>query len=283
MTHTNMSLFPINYFQTMVSPTKIFKHRQYLSAFQSTVVMIFLHALLMMPVSLQLATLDQVDLSVYFPTIVAEIDNTIVRELEEAYQSNQTHIIKNESDFYLAFQTDDSVNTNGIEQANYLVITPTELYLGESSDWKLSVNNEELVATEDAQTIINQLSFAFMEQNRLPIFVTSLLNISLLVFLHLIMLIFGTSFILSLMKHATQYDIQGFKQAFQIVLNALGLPTVISSSLGLLSLDVTLMLTMQGLFFLLILSLSYWKTHFNDRYTEKQLKRNKRTDEKEVF
>ncbi len=283
MTQAKMSIFPMNYFQTIVSPTKIFKHRQYLSVFQSIVIIVFLHALLMMPVSLQLATLDQVDLSVYFPTLVEEIDHDFVAELKEAYQSEYTQIIKDEPTFYSAFYVNDSVDTEIINQENYFILTPTQLYIGESSDWELLVNNEKLVAAEDAPAFINQLGIAFMQQNRLPIFITSLLNVSLLIFLQLMILIFGTSFILSLMKYTTLFDIQGFKQAFQMVLNSLGLPTLIASGLGLFSVDVSLMLSLQGIFFLLMLSLSYWKTHFNDRYLEKRLKQNKQMDEKEVF
>ena len=104
--------------------------------------------------------------------------------------------------------------------------------------------------------------------NRTSIVLTNYIQLSVLIIVSLLFLVLGSSFFLSFMRKNDMYDINSFSEALTIVLNCLGLPTLIAMVIGLISGNPTTMLTVQGLLFVLMLMWVYWKTHFNDTYVQ---------------
>lgn len=285
MTDVFSQYFPMNYFKTMLSPVRSFMNRQYLSIFQQIIVIIFLLGVMMMPLSVQLASIETVDLSLYFPTIVERIDDELVAEMKDAYTLEQARVIQNDNSKYISYLGDAQLSAEEITQPLVFSISRDKIYLKEPehSMFELNAEVDALMQQENAADFISELGRQFTRNNRLSIYLTGVINIALLVLLNMVGLILGTSFILSFMKNLDRFDINGFKSAFQIVLNTIGLPTMIASLFGFIANDATIVLSFQGLAFIIGLMITYWKTHFNEAYVQRQHINKNRNDEKEVF
>ena len=285
MTKAVSHYFPLNYFQTIISPIRSFTNRKYLSVLQQIIVIIFLQALLMMPLSLQLAQVNEVDSTIYFPTVIETIDQEMVTGLQDAYESNEATVIRESDDVYISYLGSSDLDLETVTQPLVFSLGEDYIYIREpdSITFEQSIDSNRLIQQENVDTFISELSRQFTSANRLSIYLTGVINITALVLLNVLGLILGTSFILSFMKKLDQFDIHGFKDAFQVVLNTMGLPTLIAALIGFISSDTALVFTLQGLGFVLMLMISYWKTHFNDAYAERQRIKKNRKDEKEVF
>ena len=285
MTKALSHYFPLNYFQTIISPTRSFTNRKYLSILQQIIVIIFLQALLMMPLSLQLAQVNEVDLTIYFPTVIETMDDEIVTGLQEAYEANESAVIRENDEVYISYIADETIDLESITQPLVFTLGQDNIAIREpdSITFEQAIDVDRMMQQEGVDAFISELSRQFTSANRLSIYLTGVINITMLVLLNVLGLILGTSFILSFMKNLDQFDIHGFKDAFQVVLNTMGLPTLIAAIIGFISSDTALVFTIQGLGFVLMLMLSYWNTHFNDAYAERQRIKKNRKDEKEVF
>lgn len=271
-------VFPINYFITAFSAVKSFTHRQYLKHWQKLVVMILLASLMMIPLSFQLGRTTGADLTNYVPEVMDYIDESVVQELNALDNSGtdlmitEEKIIKENDELIICLAPSTEAAETLLSDRGGIIYTSDQTIFGEDSSslfYQPYTGDKAMNEVEDVESLKTLMSQQWFWSNRTSIVLTNYIQLSVLIIVSLLFLVLGSSFFLSFMRKNDMYDINSFSEALTIVLNCLGLPTLIAMVIGLISGNPTTMLTVQGLLFVLMLMWVYWKTHFNDTYVQK--------------
>lgn len=270
-------VFPINYFITAFSAVKSFTHRQYLKHWQKLVVMILLASLMMIPLSFQLGRTTGADLTNYVPEVMDYIDESVVQELNALDNSGtdlmitEEKIIKENDELIICLAPSTEAAETLLSDRGGIIYTSDQTIFGEDSSslfYQPYTGDKAMNEVEDVESLKTLMSQQWFWSNRTSIVLTNYIQLSVLIIASLLFLVLGSSFFLSFMRKNDMYDINSFSEALTIVLNCLGLPTLIAMVIGLISGNPTTMLTVQGLLFVLMLMWVYWKTHFNDTYVQ---------------
>lgn len=270
-------VFPINYFLTAFSAVKSFTHRQYLKHWQKLVVMILLASLMMIPLSFQLGRTTGADLTNYVPEVMDYIDESVVQELNALDNSGtdlmitEEKIIKENDELIICLAPSTEAAETLFSDRGGIIYTSDQTIFGEDSSslfYQPYTGDKAMNEVEDVESLKTLMSQQWFWSNRTSIVLTNYIQLSVLIIVSLLFLVLGSSFFLSFMRKNDMYDINSFSEALTIVLNCLGLPTLIAMVIGLISGNPTTMLTVQGLLFVLMLMWVYWKTHFNDTYVQ---------------
>src|SRR5699024_2331986 len=270
-------VFPINYFITAFSAVKSFTHRQYLKHWQKLVVMILLASLMMIPLSFQLGRTTGADLTNYVPEVMDYIDESVVQELNALDNSGtdlmitEEKIIKENDELIICLAPSTEAAETLLSDRGGIIYTSDQTIFGEDSSslfYQPYTCDKAMNEVEDVESLKTLMSQQWFWSNRTSIVLTNYIQLSVLIIVSLLFLVLGSSFFLSFMRKNDMYDINSFSEALTIVLNCLGLPTLIAMVIGLISGNPTSMLTVQGLLFVLMLMWVYWKTHFNDTYVQ---------------
>lgn len=270
-------VFPINYFLTAFSAVKSFTHRQYLKHWQKLVVMILLASLMMIPLSFQLGRTTGADLTNYVPEVMDYIDESVVQELNALDNSGtdlmitEEKIIKENDELIICLAPSTEAAETLLSDRGGIIYTSDQTIFGEDSSslfYQPYTGDKAMNEVEDVESLKTLMSQQWFWSNRTSIVLTNYIQLSVLIIVSLLFLVLGSSFFLSFMRKNDMYDINSFSEALTIVLNCLGLPTLIAMVIGLISGNPTTMLTVQGLLFVLMLMWVYWKTHFNDTYVQ---------------
>lgn len=270
-------VFPINYFLTAFSAVKSFTHRQYLKHWQKLVVMILLASLMMIPLSFQLGRTTGADLTNYVPEVMDYIDESVVQELNALDNSGtdlmitEEKIIKENDELIICLAPSTEAAETLLSDRGGIIYTSDQTIFGEDSSslfYQPYTGDKAMNEVEDVESLKTLMSQQWFWSNRTSIVLTNYIQLSVLIIVSLLFLVLGSSFFLSFMRKNDMFDINSFSEALTIVLNCLGLPTLIAMVIGLISGNPTTMLTVQGLLFVLMLMWVYWKTHFNDTYVQ---------------
>lgn len=270
-------VFPINYFITAFSAVKSFTHRQYLKHWQKLVVMILLASLMMIPLSFQLGRTTGADLTNYVPEVMDYIDESVVQELNALDNSGtdlmitEEKIIKENDELIICLAPSTEAAETLLSDRGGIIYTSDQTIFGEDSSslfYQPYTGDKAMNEVEDVESLKTLMSQQWFWSNRTSIVLTNYIQLSVLIIVSLLFLVLGSSFFLSFMRKNDMYDINSFSEALTIVLNCLGLPTLIAMVIGLISGNPTTMSTVQGLLFVLMLMWVYWKTHFNDTYVQ---------------
>lgn len=270
-------VFPINYYITAFSAVKSFTHRQYLKHWQKLVVMILLASLMMIPLSFQLGRTTGADLTNYVPEVMDYIDESVVQELNALDNSGtdlmitEEKIIKENDELIICLAPSTEAAETLLSDRGGIIYTSDQTIFGEDSSslfYQPYTGDKAMNEVEDVESLKTLMSQQWFWSNRTSIVLTNYIQLSVLIIVSLLFLVLGSSFFLSFMRKNDMYDINSFSEALTIVLNCLGLPTLIAMVIGLISGNPTTMLTVQGLLFVLMLMWVYWKTHFNDTYVQ---------------
>lgn len=270
-------VFPINYYITAFSAVKSFTHRQYLKHWQKLVVMILLASLMMIPLSFQLGRTTGADLTNYVPEVMDYIDESVVQELNALDNSGtdlmitEEKIIKENDELIIGLAPSTEAAETLLSDRGGIIYTSDQTIFGEDSSslfYQPYTGDKAMNEVEDVESLKTLMSQQWFWSNRTSIVLTNYIQLSVLIIVSLLFLVLGSSFFLSFMRKNDMYDINSFSEALTIVLNCLGLPTLIAMVIGLISGNPTTMLTVQGLLFVLMLMWVYWKTHFNDTYVQ---------------
>lgn len=273
MTH----VFPINYIITSFSGVKSFTQRHNMKVWQMIMVVILIHSLMMIPLSLQLGRSTGDDLSNYVPQAMNFIDQSVVDEIRDLESKDDELVITTESILKEDNQQIIALAPS-VDQAEAMlsdkvgiIFTPKQFIISEEAApvfYQPYTGEIPLNEALDVDGLKNLMSQQWYWSNRSAIVLTNYIYLNLVVITSELLIIAGASFLLSFMRKNDLFDINSFREALTIVLNCLGLPTFISLFIGLFTADPTIMLTAQGLLFVLMLMWVYWKTHFNDNYVE---------------
>ena len=274
-----MEIFPLNYLKNSFSPILSFTKRQYLKVWQMIILLFVLTGCLLMPMSFSLGRINQVSLNDFVPEAMSIIRPEFVTNIQ---QLNSTadgleiptdRIILDEGSTMLAIIEDEAAALEAIENKTGVILTPTSFLIKEVERPLIQqtyLTNSSLTSVESPEGLINELSRQWFESNRLAIVLTNFINVWVLMFLSSLLILLGSSLFLSFMRLSSLYSIQSYREALHVCLHAFLLPTLLAMLLGFFTQDPIMMLTLQGIAFVLVLLWIYWKTHFQDQYVEKQ-------------
>ena len=274
-----MEIFPLNYLKNSFSPILSFTKRQYLKVWQMIILLFVLTGCLLMPMSFSLGRINQVSLNDFVPEAMSIISPEFVTNIQ---QLNSTadgleiptdRIILDEGSTMLAIIEDEAAALEAIENKTGVILTPTSFLIKEVERPLIQqtyLTNSSLTSVESPEGLINELSRQWFESNRLAIVLTNFINVWVLMFLSSLLILLGSSLFLSFMRLSSLYSIESYREALHVCLHAFLLPTLLAMLLGFFTQDPIMMLTLQGIAFVLVLLWIYWKTHFQDQYVEKQ-------------
>lgn len=266
-------VFPINYFVIAFSAIKSFTQRHYLKHWQKVIVIILLHSLLMIPLSLQLGRATGEDLSIYVPEVMEYIDQVVVDELNTIDNEanilliQEVKVIKEDQDRFIALAPSEQQGEDLLQGRSGVIYTPEQFLIineGRLVFEQPYTGEKSLNHAANSDELKQLMSQQWFWSNRTSIILTNYIHLNVLVITSLILLIVGASFFISLMRKNDLYSINSYNEALTIVLNCLGLPSLIAMLVGLVNNNPITLLTTQGLLFVLMVIWVYWKTHFND-------------------
>lgn len=113
-------------------------------------------------------------------------------------------------------------------------------------------------------SLTQAISKDWYQQNRVYISLFLVLGASFLFGLNFFIVSLGASLLLYITKKSRLFSFRTFKECYHFILNCLGLPTLITLILGLFGQNMTTLITVQNILFVLYLVTIFYKTHFRD-------------------
>lgn len=275
-------MFPLSYFRTMFSPVRVFSQRDGLAYWQQGLVVLFLSALMLSPISLAVWALDGADLGDYLPDIyqVMPVEavtylNALDYDPEDQILAIPREAIVTDPDFWLGFTPDSQAALEmGTVDRPSILFSPSSVYLAEVDRPVVRQDylpDSKLHQVESLDQLKAELSRQWFFSNQAAIRLLTMIQMTVLVLASLLILCLGSMFFLTLMGQREGVDIEGLKEAFTLTLNAFGLPSLLAMLVGFYTHNIPMMLALQSLLYILMLVVSYWRTHFSDAYLADQV------------
>lgn len=266
-------IFPINYFKSIWSPIQGFKNRHQLNWFTIIIIIIFINGLMTIPTTINFLEMDTFSLDYFYPNAIKTVDDNVIDELSEI-QSKNGELIFNDSFVYenetgvIAGGMQDEERDRILNKETFVLLEEHQFIIKEEKKPEASVFYTKDFTLENVSSkkdLRNQLSQQWFMQNKVLIVLIFTLIISIIQFTMLSFIILGSSFFLYLTKNSEVTSITTFKESVNLMLNLIGLPTVISMIYGLISFDITWMFMIQTTGLIIMLMIVYGKTKFNDK------------------
>lgn len=266
--------FPLNYFQAMVSPQKTFYWRDRLNWFQSIIIYIFLTALLLIPVTLNLAKQDHTPAAEFMPHAQKLLTDEVAQEfanlhIQDGQLSDATTTIFNETaDSIIGVELTEEVwsaHQYGIDfRGNEWRIK--ERIEGKEYQYTLRYSRFiDPTKAKDGTALREMLEQDYFANNRSALILIKSFTTGFLLFAMNILLVLGAAFFLWLTKRSRLSSIRNFHESLNVILASLGIGTVLAAVIGCFYFDVTLMLGVQSIAMVAMLFATYVKTKFKDK------------------
>ncbi|RDW16963.1 DUF1189 domain-containing protein [Oceanobacillus arenosus] len=265
-------IFPLNYFKTIWTPLKVFRGRQQLNWLQILVIFLFLNALIMIPVSLSFAKMDAFPIEGSFPNAFALIDESAVTAMKEAEFTNGR--VDLPSSFL--FTSDNGVIGGAlskkeadelIKEENAIIFLADKLIIKEGDNpisevkYTKDFTLDNVTSTAELKTAISQQWFI---QNKGFIVGSLILAVFSLSLASIVFIVLGSSIFIYFTRKGQFSSIKTFKESVNLIVNAMGLASVISMVIGLIRYDMITMLMIQSFGAVLMILAVFYKTRFND-------------------
>ncbi len=268
-------IFPLNYFNSIWGPVKTFRNRFKLNWFQLLIVLLFLNGLMSIPITLNYATTDLIPLDEFYPNAVALLDEEIVSALDGAtYEEKGLEITEpfviNKSEGLVAGGDIGEYLENETNQTMFLFDTNQFYVIEEGMPVANVFYTTDFMIEEigNQEELRDEMSRQWFNQNRIFVVLVFSLMISAFFFVMMLLLVVISAFFLFLTKKSNITSITTYKESVNFILNALGIPTLVSVVIMFFYFDVTLMVTLQTFGLVIMLLIVYWKTFFKDKLLE---------------
>ncbi|RKQ28199.1 DUF1189 family protein [Oceanobacillus halophilus] len=272
-------IFPLNYFKSIFRPTKMFTGRHQLNWFQIVIVFLFLNGLIMIPVTIDFTEMDSFPIDDTYPNAFELIDQSTVTSLENATFS------QGEMELALSFYDEKengvvggNLSTNekeqALEEANAVIFQKEGITIKEKGE---PIANIKYTKDFDLSDVTNEaelkgvISDQWFTQNQAIVIGGLIFAVFVIALASLVFLIIGASFFVYLTKRGHFSSIQTFKESVNLIVNTLGLATLLAMIMGLLGYDITVILLTQSTALIFILLAVFYYTHFSDEYVEWKL------------
>ena len=258
--------YPFSYFSSIWGFRKPLSKRFGLNWFQLLFTSIFLISLSMVPIAIQNSSQETYPLDTFIDNVYTPLTDEAIMDLSENVQI-----------------VDGKLNYSGTKnQQPSLLIGPSqskEL----PKDLQLHFDTEELVISKESkeltriryhaiqtesfhskESLTQAISKDWYQQNRVYISLFLVLGASFLFGLNFFIVSLGASLLLYITKKSRLFSFRTFKECYHFILNCLGLPTLITLILGLFGQNMTTLITVQNILFVLYLVAIFYKTHYRD-------------------
>lgn len=267
-------VFPLNYVKNIWSPLKAFKNRFVLTWPMMIVVIIFLNALMVIPVTLNYAEMESFPLEEYYPIAASQlVDDQVLDEIQT--------VVVNEGQLSIPepFQVENAYGEvvgglsldeieNHISSPNFIAFQENQLIIAEEglpTATVLYTRDVSFGEMETKEEIVEEISRQWLNQNRVLIVLIFSFLISTFLLFMLLFLVFGSSFLLYLTKKGSLTTIKTYKESVNLILNSLAVPTFLAMLFGLFYFELYIMVTIQSLGMAAYLFWIWYKVQFNDQ------------------
>lgn len=267
-------VFPLNYVKNIWSPLKAFKNRFVLTWPMMIVVIIFLNALMVIPVTLNYAEMESFPLEEYYPIAASQlVDDQVLDEIQT--------VVVNEGQLSIPepFQVENVYGEvvgglsldeieNHISSPNFIAFQENQLIIAEEglpTATVLYTRDVSFGEMETKEEIVEEISRQWFNQNRVLIVLIFSFLISTFLLFMLLFLVFGSSFLLYLTKKGSLTTIKTYKESVNLILNSLAVPTFLAMLFGLFYFELYIMVTIQSLGMAAYLFWIWYKVQFNDQ------------------
>ena len=267
-------VFPLNYVKNIWSPLKAFKNRFVLTWPMMIVVIIFLNALMVIPVTLNYAEMESFPLEEYYPIAASQlVDDQVLDEIQT--------VVVNEGQLSIPepFQVENAYGEvvgglsldeieNHISSPNFIAFQENQLIIAEEGLPTATVLYTRDVSFGEMETkaeIVEEISRQWFNQNRVLIVLIFSFLISTFLLFMLLFLVFGSSFLLYLTKKGSLTTIKTYKESVNLILNSLAVQTFLAMLFGLFYFELYIMVTIQSLGMAAYLFWIWYKVQFNDQ------------------
>lgn len=262
--------FPLNYFASIVTPRQVFRGRKALTKIQLAVIFIFITALSLIPVTVNMARSTHFNLSEIMPEMFKQVDHETLVAIQEAPFTDGR---LNSQDMRLINkQGTVGFNLSEAELAKHqtaISFNETSMWLKDSSgyEFKVAYTKEFSPANYASIAELKQgISSQWLTQNKAFVALTMMLMSGSLIMVSHLILILGGAFFVWLTRKNHLSSIETYQESLNLILNGLGLSTLVGMIVGIISFDMTLVLSIQSFGLVLMLLGVFVRTRFNDSY-----------------
>lgn len=266
--------FPFSYFSHIFSPRKIFDYRKFYKWWQVVIILVFLNSLILMPVSLHYASLKSYDME----RIVSKGLNSVTDETYHALQAG--HISENQftgksmtaegTDAVISVLPTKAEQKKLATSGKYALILTEEKWVftypnGKSLEALIS-GRQDLSALKTKKAVRDFVNQQWFVSHRADVFLFLILVYIALLYVGSVLLLAAGSITLYLTRKAGIFDLKTVKECFGLLLNCMGIPSLISlivTCLGLVENPILLM-NIQIFGSILVMMLVLYRTGFKD-------------------
>ncbi len=270
--------FPINYFNSVLTPVKNFIGRKQLSWPKLLFVILFLNGIMMIPIVMNFTQTEAIQLKSTFPAIYDLIDEDVVDSLNQTTSEKgqvtftEPFILEKEVGIVLG-GVDEQEIEEALEMTNALVFAEDRFYLKEGDlpvseiTYTADVQLNGWQTVDDLQAEINRQWFQY---NRVFIVATYSFMITGMLLMMNLLLVFGAAFFIRLAGRSAMIEIDTYKESVNLILNAMGIPVLLAFLLGIVMPDISMIMSVQTFGLVLMLVLIYFRTQFSEDYVAKR-------------
>ena len=258
--------YPFSYFNSIWGLRKPLSYRFGLNWFQLIFTSIFLISLSMVPIAIQNSSQDTYPLETFIDDVYSPLTDSVIMDL-----ASNAQVVDGRFAYTGSNPSQPSIQLGDPETSTY----PEELLLNFRADQLvISKQGKELtnihyqaITTESFQSkenLTKAISKDWYQQNRVYVSLFLVLGSFFLFGLNFFIVALGASLLLYFTKKSRLFSLKTYKECCHFILNCLGLPTLIAMILGLLGQNMTTLITVQNILFVLYLVIIFYKTHFRD-------------------
>ena len=270
--------FPINYFNSVLTPVKNFIGRKQLSWPKLLFVILFLNGIMMIPIVINFTQTEAIQLKSTFPAIYDLIDEDVVDSLNQTTSEKgqvtftEPFILEKEVGIVLG-GVDEQEIEEALEMTNALVFAEDRFYLKEGDLPVSEITYTADVQLNGWQTVDDlqaEINLQWFQYNRVFIVATYSFMITGMLLMMNLLLVFGAAFFIRLAGRSAMIEINTYKESVNLILNAMGIPVLLAFLLGLVMPDISMIMSVQTFGLVVMLVLIYFRTQFSEDYVAKR-------------
>ena len=258
--------YPFSYFSSIWGFRKPLTKRFGLNWFQLIFTSIFLISLSMVPIAIQNSSQETYPLDTFIDNVYTPLTDEAIKDLSEHVEIVEGKLTysgtKNKQPSLLI----DSSQSKELPKDLQLHFGREELVISKEGK-ELTRIRYQAIQTESfksKESLTQAISKDWYQQNRVYISLFLVLGASFLFGLNFFIVSLGASLLLYITKKSRLFSFKTFKECYHFILNCLGLPTLITLILGLFGQNMSTLITVQNILFVLYLVTIFYKTHFRD-------------------
>lgn len=266
--------YPLTYLSAIWTPKKVFKGRKNLTVFQLILTFLVLNGLLLMPISLGLRQSQGVNVVQLMPNVFSKVNQEVINELG-MNQFDSGRLVTDSSLVY--FEDEHHLigrNVNEATQVNQLILNENNFTMIDENGYQFTVRYTKDFSLSQIGTIRDfeeQIQKQWFQQNRSFVVLTLIMMTGSVIFISNLLIVLVGAGLLWFARKSQFSSIKTFKESVNLLMNAMGIGTLLGFITGWVTNDVTIMVTIQSSGIVLMLIATFFATRFNDNYQVKNV------------